>query len=80
MDIPDRHLCMAISNTTYYESLVTSLPVRRDPAVGPDGMLRAPTGAGAGLPPGLDYPAELADYVAETLPSQKNPVWVSGGN
>ncbi len=74
MDIPDRHLCMAISNTTYYESLVTSLPVRRDPAVGPDGMLRAPTGAGAGLPPGLDYPAELADYVAETLPSQKNPV------
>ena len=29
-NIPNRHLCMAIQNTTYYESLVTSDPVVRE--------------------------------------------------
>lgn len=42
------HLCMAIPNTTYYESLVYTNPVVREPAVGPDGMLRAPTAPGIG--------------------------------
>jgi L-alanine-DL-glutamate epimerase-like enolase superfamily enzyme len=64
MDIPNHHLCMAISNTTYYESLVTSNPVRRESILGPDGMLKAPVGPGAGLPPELSYPPELAEFVA----------------
>jgi L-alanine-DL-glutamate epimerase-like enolase superfamily enzyme len=65
MDIPNQHLCMAISNTTYYESLVTSLPVNRESIIGPDGMLHAPTGPGAGLPLNLSYAPELAEYVAQ---------------
>jgi L-alanine-DL-glutamate epimerase-like enolase superfamily enzyme len=64
MDLPNQHLCMAISNTTYYESLVTSNPVRRESVIGPDGMLHAPTGPGIGLPAGLEYPAELRPFVA----------------
>ncbi len=44
------HLCMAIPNCTYYESLVTSNPVTREPRVGPDGLVRAPTEPGIALP------------------------------
>jgi L-alanine-DL-glutamate epimerase-like enolase superfamily enzyme len=61
-DIPNQHLCMAISNTTYYESLVTSANVVRERWVGSDGMVQAPTGPGIALPPGLDYPAVLQPY------------------
>ncbi|HXW80744.1 MAG TPA: enolase C-terminal domain-like protein [Acidimicrobiales bacterium] len=42
------HLCMAIPNTTYYESLVTSNPVARDPNVDARGMVRAPNAPGIG--------------------------------
>lgn len=49
-DFPERHLCMAISNTTYFESLVTSNPVRRDPAIDRHGNLAAPVGLGIGWP------------------------------
>ena len=42
---PAVHLCMAIPNCTYYESLVTSNPVAREPRVGPDGLVHAPTDA-----------------------------------
>ena len=45
------HLCMAISNTTYYESFVGSNPVKREAAVGNDGQLRPPTGPGIGWSP-----------------------------
>jgi L-alanine-DL-glutamate epimerase-like enolase superfamily enzyme len=62
-DLAAHHLCMAISNTTYYESLITSSPVRRAPEVDADGMLKAPPSPGIGLPPGLDYPATLIEYV-----------------
>ncbi|HTJ69917.1 MAG TPA: enolase C-terminal domain-like protein [Actinospica sp.] len=62
-DIPNRHLCMAISNTTYYESLVTSNPVLRERAVDEHGLVHAPSGPGIALPTGLDYPAALAPYV-----------------
>jgi len=62
-DIPNQHLCMAISNTTYYESLVTSNPVVRERAVDQDGLVHAPTGPGIALPPGLDYPSALRPYV-----------------
>ena len=44
------HLCMAIPNCTYYESLVTSNPVVREPRVGPDGHVQAPTEPGIALP------------------------------
>ncbi|MFC9561617.1 enolase C-terminal domain-like protein [Agromyces sp. NPDC056965] len=61
-DIPNQHLCMAISNTTYYESLVTSNPVRREAAVDENGMVHAPTEPGIALPAGLDYPAPVAAF------------------
>jgi L-alanine-DL-glutamate epimerase-like enolase superfamily enzyme len=47
---PAVHLCMAIPNCTYYESLVTSNPAHREPRVGPDGLVRAPTTPGIELP------------------------------
>ncbi|TCC02474.1 enolase C-terminal domain-like protein [Kribbella soli] len=45
-----RHLCMAIANTTYYESLVTSNPIVTEDCIGPDGAVVAPTEPGVGLP------------------------------
>ena len=47
---PAVHLCMAIPNCTYYESLVTSNPVVREPRVGADGLVHAPTEPGIALP------------------------------
>jgi L-alanine-DL-glutamate epimerase-like enolase superfamily enzyme len=47
---PAVHLCMAVPNCTYYESLVTSNPVAREPRVGADGLVRAPTEPGIALP------------------------------
>ena len=58
-NIPNRHLCMAIQNTTYYESLVTSIPVQREAGVTAEGLILAPTQPGIGLPPHLDYPNGL---------------------
>jgi L-alanine-DL-glutamate epimerase-like enolase superfamily enzyme len=66
MELANQHLCMTISNTTYYESLVTSNPARRESIIGPDGLLHAPQGPGIGLPSGLDYPATLLPFVAHT--------------
>jgi L-alanine-DL-glutamate epimerase-like enolase superfamily enzyme len=63
--IPNHHLCMAISNTTYYESLVTSNPVVRERAVDENGLVHAPAGPGIALPAGLDYPLALQPYVQE---------------
>lgn len=42
------HLCMAIPNTTYYESLVDSNPARRAPEVDADGFVHAPRDPGIG--------------------------------
>ena len=55
-----QHLCMAIPNTTYYESLVTSTDVSREAVVDASGLVHAPAGVGLGLPAGPDYPPELA--------------------
>jgi L-alanine-DL-glutamate epimerase-like enolase superfamily enzyme len=63
--IPHHHLCMAIPNTTYYESLVTSNPVVPDPYLDA-GWLSAPTAPGVGLPAQLDYPPALAAHVTRT--------------
>jgi len=45
---PNEHLCMAIPNTTYYESLVTSTVVAQDPRLTADQFLPAPTAVGIG--------------------------------
>lgn len=47
--VVNAHLCMAIPNTTYYESLVYTNPVQREPAVCADGLVRAPTAPGIGF-------------------------------
>jgi L-alanine-DL-glutamate epimerase-like enolase superfamily enzyme len=62
-DIPNHHLCMAISNTTYYESLVTSSTVTRERYVDAVGLVHAPRGPGIGLPATLEYPQELQAFI-----------------
>ncbi|MFE7392558.1 enolase C-terminal domain-like protein [Streptomyces sp. NPDC057582] len=47
--VVNAHLCMAIPNTTYYESLVYTNPVVREPSVGADGLVLAPTAPGIGF-------------------------------
>jgi L-alanine-DL-glutamate epimerase-like enolase superfamily enzyme len=64
-----QHLCMAIPNTTYYESLVMSTEVRREAVVDEHGLIHAPGGVGLGLPAGPDYPAELRHLVIEAAES-----------
>ena len=46
--LPNVHLCMAIPNTTYYESLVMENPVVKDPFVDSRGLVHAPTGPRVG--------------------------------
>lgn len=53
------HLCMAISNTKYYESRITSTLVTRESIVGADGLVRAPAEAGIALPQGIACPAAV---------------------
>ncbi|MFJ8713732.1 enolase C-terminal domain-like protein [Streptomyces violaceus] len=62
-EIPNRHLCMAISNTTYYESLVMGNPIGRESGIDAHGLVHAPTGPGVALPAGLDYPPALQAFV-----------------
>jgi L-alanine-DL-glutamate epimerase-like enolase superfamily enzyme len=64
-----QHLCMAIPNTTYYESLVTSTQVRREAVVDAYGLVHAPGGVGLGLPAGPDYPSELRHLVIDVAQS-----------
>jgi L-alanine-DL-glutamate epimerase-like enolase superfamily enzyme len=64
-DVTSRHLCMAISNTTYFESMVTSNPVRRESSVDSRGFVSAPSGPGVSLPAGAEYPTELREYVTD---------------
>src|SRR5208282_5071650 len=58
-----RHLCMAIPNCTYYESLVWGNPVRREHGIDKQGMVPAPTAPGVGLPAGPEYPEALMPFV-----------------
>jgi L-alanine-DL-glutamate epimerase-like enolase superfamily enzyme len=62
-DIPNHHLCMAIPNTTYYESLVTSSTAVRERHVDADGLVHAPRGPGIGLPNNLEYGKELQSFI-----------------
>ncbi|MEQ7127763.1 enolase C-terminal domain-like protein [Actinopolymorpha sp. B11F2] len=50
MGAAHRQLCMAIPNTTYYESLVSTNPVVREPCVDASGLVHAPTAPGIGRP------------------------------
>jgi L-alanine-DL-glutamate epimerase-like enolase superfamily enzyme len=63
--LTSRHLSMAISNCTFYESLVRSNPVKRESGITDRGLLLAPTGPGVGLPAGPIYPKELEKYVQD---------------
>lgn len=65
-EVPSRHLSMAIPNTTYYESLITSMTVTKKPEIDSEGLLQAPTEPGIALPAGLDYPPALQPYVGTT--------------
>ena len=42
------HLCLAIRNNHYYESLVMANPIVVEPCIGPKGMVKAPSGPGIG--------------------------------
>jgi L-alanine-DL-glutamate epimerase-like enolase superfamily enzyme len=64
-----QHLCMAIPNTTYYESLVTSTHVTREAVVDEHGLVHAPKGIGLGLPAGPDYPPELRHLIIDRAES-----------
>lgn len=66
-DGPNRHLCMAIPNTTYYESLITSTTARRERHVDANGLVHAPEGPGVGLPLDLEYPKHLQTFVERPL-------------
>jgi hypothetical protein len=54
---------MAISNTTYYESLVTSVDVKRERHVDENGLVHAPEGPGIALPYELEYSDALRPFV-----------------
>ena len=69
MGIYSQHLCMAIPNTTYYESLVMSTTVRRETVVDAHGLVHAPVGIGLGLPAGPDYPPQLSHLVVDVARS-----------
>ncbi|MEW1773626.1 enolase C-terminal domain-like protein [Streptomyces sp. NPDC086777] len=64
-DIPNHHLCMAISNTTYYESLVTSAHVVRERHVDDQGLVHAPTGPGIALPLDFGYGDAMLPFVEQ---------------
>jgi L-alanine-DL-glutamate epimerase-like enolase superfamily enzyme len=65
-DIPNQHLCMAISNTTYYESLVTARTVVRERYVDATGLVHAPSDPGIALPAHLDYGPALQRFAERT--------------
>ncbi|MHB8644202.1 MAG: enolase C-terminal domain-like protein [Thermomicrobiales bacterium] len=48
--LPNLHLCCAIPNTTYYESLVYTNPITVEAAIERDGCIAAPAGPGIGWP------------------------------
>lgn len=50
--LPNLHVCCAIPNTTYYESLVYTNPITVEAGIERDGMIAAPTGPGIGWPEG----------------------------
>jgi L-alanine-DL-glutamate epimerase-like enolase superfamily enzyme len=61
------HLCMAIKNNTYYESLVFENPIKREAMVDHNGLVHAPKDPGVGyegLWANTGVPAGLEKFVA----------------
>jgi hypothetical protein len=56
---------MAISNCTYYESLVWGNPIRQEKGIDNRGTVDAPTTPGVGLPVGPEYPEALMTFVVD---------------
>jgi len=48
MGLESAHLCMAIKNNTYYESLVWGNPIKREALVDANGLVHGPTDPGVG--------------------------------
>lgn len=48
MGLESAHLCMAIKNNTYYESLVWGNPIKREALVDANGLVHGPKGPGVG--------------------------------
>src|SRR5262249_15268414 len=46
--LPNLHVCCAIPNNTYYESLVYTNPIQVEAGIERDGAIAAPTGPGIG--------------------------------
>jgi L-alanine-DL-glutamate epimerase-like enolase superfamily enzyme len=47
-DLPNLHLCCAIQNTTFYESMVLENPVQKEARIDEEGVIHAPTAPGIG--------------------------------
>jgi L-alanine-DL-glutamate epimerase-like enolase superfamily enzyme len=56
-----RHLCMAVQNTTYYESLVLANPVEPDKVVDAHGYVHAPRSPGVGYEAEAELPWNSAE-------------------
>ena len=48
MGVENIHLCLAIRNNHYYETLVMANPIVVEPCIGPNAMVQAPAGPGLG--------------------------------
>ncbi len=53
MGVENTHLCLAIRNNHYYETLIKANPIVVEPCIGPDAKVRAPAA------PGLGYDVDL---------------------
>ena len=67
-----QHLCMAIPNTTYYESLVMSTQVTREAIVDADGLVHAPVGTGLGLPQAPTTPVNSVTWSSTPCGRQRS--------
>lgn len=66
MGLESAHLCMAIKNNTYYESLVWGNPIQREPCVDKDGFVHGPKDPGIGYEgvwANSEVPAGLEKFV-----------------
>ncbi len=52
--LPNLHLCCAIRNTTWYESMVLTNPVVKETGVDENGEIHAPSGSGIGWEPDVE--------------------------
>lgn len=53
--VENTHLCLAVRNNHYYETIIMSNPIVVEPCVGPDAFVRAPAAPGLGHNVDLQY-------------------------